>query len=129
MIKPIVKDVMFLGQVSEPSTKEDAQVARDLRDTLAAHRDGFVDSNLIIQKKAGAKLSEIIEKYGVDSFMMQEETALLSIYAFNTVIATGGSAVYSEIAMNQLAKTSRIVYLKVGLDDLKEGNDPPGRVY
>ena len=30
MIKPIVKDVMFLGQVSEPSTKEDAQVARDL---------------------------------------------------------------------------------------------------
>ena len=81
---------------------------------------GFVDSDLIIQKKAGAKLSEIIEKYGVDSFMMQEETALLSIYAFNTVIATGGSAVYSEIAMNQLAKTSRIVYLKVGLDDLKE---------
>ena len=42
MIKPIVKDVMFLGQVSEPSTKEDAQVARDLRDTLAAHRDGCV---------------------------------------------------------------------------------------
>ena len=38
MIKPIVKDVMFLGQVSEPSTKEDAQVARDLRDTLAVHR-------------------------------------------------------------------------------------------
>ena len=53
MVKPIVKDVMFLGQVSEPSTKEDAQVARDLRDTLAAHRDGCVGmaANMIGVKK------------------------------------------------------------------------------
>ena len=40
MVKTIVKDVMFLGQAADPSTKEDAQVAQDLRDTLAAHREG-----------------------------------------------------------------------------------------
>ena len=53
MIKPIVKDVMFLGQVSEPSTKEDVQIARDLRDTLAAHCDGCVGmaANMIVYKK------------------------------------------------------------------------------
>ena len=35
MIKPIVKDVMFLGQVSEPSTKEDAQIVQHEVDHLS----------------------------------------------------------------------------------------------
>ena len=34
MIKPIVRDVFFLGQKSEPATKADLQVGRDLQDTL-----------------------------------------------------------------------------------------------
>ena len=42
MIRPIVKDIMFLGQKSEPATKDDLQIAKDLQDTLAAHRDGCV---------------------------------------------------------------------------------------
>ena len=42
MIQPIIKDPIFLGQKSVPATKEDLQVARDLLDTLTAHRDGCV---------------------------------------------------------------------------------------
>ncbi len=34
MIKPIMKDVLFLGQRSEPATKADLQVGIDLQDTL-----------------------------------------------------------------------------------------------
>lgn len=30
MVKQIVRDVFFLGQKSEPATKEDLQVGRDL---------------------------------------------------------------------------------------------------
>lgn len=53
MVKSIVKDVMFLGQKSEPATKDDLHVARDLKDTLAAHRDGCVGmaANMIGYKK------------------------------------------------------------------------------
>ena len=40
MVKSIVKDVMFLGQKSEPATEDDRQVITDLQDTLKAHRDG-----------------------------------------------------------------------------------------
>ena len=40
MNKPIVKDVLFLGQKSEPATKTDMQVAIDLQDTLKANRVG-----------------------------------------------------------------------------------------
>ncbi len=42
MVKPIVKDPIFLARKSAPATEEDAQVAQDLRDTLEAHREGCV---------------------------------------------------------------------------------------
>ena len=42
MIKPIVKDVFFLGQKSEPATKQDLSVGQDLQDTLAANHERCV---------------------------------------------------------------------------------------
>ena len=42
MIQPIMKDPIFLGGKSEPATQADLQVAQDLLDTLAAHREGCV---------------------------------------------------------------------------------------
>ena len=42
MIKPIVKDPIFLAQRSEPATILDLPTAQDLRDTLEAHRSGCV---------------------------------------------------------------------------------------
>ena len=42
MVKPIVKDPIFLTRKSAPAVPEDAQVAQDLRDTLEAHREGCV---------------------------------------------------------------------------------------
>ena len=39
MVRDIMKDPIFLSQPSEPATAEDRPVARDLLDTLAAHRD------------------------------------------------------------------------------------------
>lgn len=53
MIKPIVKDVLFLSQKSEPATKADLPIAQDLRDTLAAHREECVGmaANMIGERK------------------------------------------------------------------------------
>ena len=42
MIQPIVKDPVFLGRKSRPATKEDLPIARDLLDTLEAHKNGCV---------------------------------------------------------------------------------------
>ena len=42
MICEICKDPIFLAQKSEPANAGDLNVARDLLDTLAAHRDGCV---------------------------------------------------------------------------------------
>jgi len=53
MVKPIVRDMFFLGQKSEAATVADAQVAIDLKDTLEAHRAGCVGmaANMIGYKK------------------------------------------------------------------------------
>ena len=67
MIKPIVKDIFFLGQKSEPATPEDVQVITDLMDTLAAHREGCVGmaANMI-----GAKKRIIIVNIGLIDMIM-----------------------------------------------------------
>lgn len=42
MVRPIMKDQLFLAQKSVPATEEDLQTAQDLLDTLIAHKDGCV---------------------------------------------------------------------------------------
>ena len=53
MIKQVVKDVLFLGQKSEPATKNDVAVIDDLVDTLRANLDDCVGmaANMIGVKK------------------------------------------------------------------------------
>ena len=53
MVNQIVRDVFFLGQPSEPATKADIQVGKDLQDTLQANRERCVGmaANMIGEKK------------------------------------------------------------------------------
>ena len=53
MVRPIMKDVLFLGQKSLPATPDDISVADDLLDTLRAHTQECVGmaANMIGVKK------------------------------------------------------------------------------
>ncbi len=42
MVKPIMRDPLFLAQKSELATEADKQVVRDLLDTLKANQDRCV---------------------------------------------------------------------------------------
>ncbi|MGN0464839.1 MAG: shikimate kinase [Lachnospiraceae bacterium] len=79
----------------------------------------FIDSDLLIQKETGRLLWQIMEKEGIDGFNKIEEKVNSSIQATNSVIATGGSAVYGEKAMRHLGKIGTIVYLDVSYRTLK----------
>lgn len=74
---------------------------------------GFIDTDLVIQAREDMLLSCIISERGVDAFLECEEAALMSVNVSDTVIATGGSAVYSERAMKHLSEGGTVVYLKV----------------
>ena len=53
MVRTVVKDILFLGQKSEPATQEDAAVIDDLLDTLKANAEHCVGmaANMIGKKK------------------------------------------------------------------------------
>ena len=42
MVRHIVKDTRLLSRVSEPASEDDRQIIEDLKDTLAANREGCV---------------------------------------------------------------------------------------
>ena len=79
----------------------------------------FIDMDIVIQQTEGARLDQIIEEKGIDAFLKTEERILLNSNVCNTVIATGGSAVYSKAAMEHLAEGSTVIYLKVEWEELK----------
>lgn len=80
----------------------------------------FVDTDLLIQRKYGMSLCEFIEKYGEEEFKRAENDVISSLNCENTVIATGGSAVYGEGGMKHLCEISTIVYLSVPVENLNE---------
>ena len=53
MVRPIIRDPLFLAQPSTPATEADLPVARDLADTLKANLDRCVGmaANMIGEKK------------------------------------------------------------------------------
>ena len=56
----------------------------------------FVDVDLVIQRREGALLQEILDTQGAEAFLDAEEEAVLSLQCQNAVIAPGGSAVCRE---------------------------------
>lgn len=79
----------------------------------------FVDADLLIQKQEKRLLKEIIAQEGVDGFIQIENQVNASIEAERTVIATGGSVVYGEEAMEHLKEIATVVYLKLPYESLK----------
>lgn len=79
----------------------------------------FLDTDLLLQRRVGRHLQEVLDAEGVERFKALEEEALLSVRCERTVIATGGSAVYSERGMAHLATLGRVVYLSLPLTEIK----------
>lgn len=81
----------------------------------------FIDTDLIIQIQQKSKLQSLVDRYGTDKFRDFEEKALLSVMnRSDTVIATGGSAVFCEKGMEHLKKNGICVYLDVPCDVLEK---------
>ncbi len=78
----------------------------------------FLDTDLLIQQVEDAPLQEIIEAHGVEFFRRAEERIVLGLDCSSSVIATGGSTVYSEAAMEHLGRLGRRIYLDVPLAEL-----------
>ena len=81
MIRPIVKDVFFLGQKSEPATRQDLPVGQDLMDTLRANQDRCVGmaANMI-----GVRKKVIIVNMGIMNVVMYNPVIVKKDTPFET---------------------------------------------
>ena len=79
----------------------------------------FIDSDLVIQETYGKLLHELISDLGTEGFIELENQVNASLDVENAVIATGGSAVYGQEAMEHFKKIGTIVYLKLSYDGIK----------
>lgn len=78
----------------------------------------FTDTDLTIQTNIGTSLQDILDEQGYLALREIEEQSICSIAVENTIISTGGSAVYSDKAMMYLKENGTVVYLKVSLTQL-----------
>ena len=80
----------------------------------------FIDTDLLIQERCGRLLQEVLDDGGPDSFKEIEEEVVLSLDCRNTVLATGGSVVFSGRAMEHLRKGGIIVWLDISCERMEE---------
>lgn len=108
MVKPIMKDPVFLAQKSLPAGAEDAAVAQDLLDTLAAHRAGCVGmaANMI----GVLKRIIVFDDNGTDTVML------------NPVIVRCSTPYETEegcLSLTGIRKTKRYQSIKVEYQNLQ----------
>lgn len=84
---------------------------------------GFIDTDLLIQEKEHCALQKIIDEKGIGHFKEAEERILSELAVTDTVVSTGGSAVYYPKAMQHLKKNGTVVYLKVSLETVEKRLD------
>ena len=80
----------------------------------------FIDADLLIQRQEGKLLHEIITEKGVDGFVEVENRVNASIEAEHSIIATGGSVIYGQQAMEHLGDIGTVLYVEVSYPILEK---------
>jgi shikimate kinase len=104
-----VKNIVLIGMPSAGKSTVGVVVAKNLGMS-------FVDTDVLLQTMQGRLLQDIINEDGIENFLKIEENTIISLDCKNTVIATGGSAIYSEQAMNHLKQNGIVIYLDIDLE-------------
>jgi shikimate kinase len=108
-VKKLDKNLILIGMPSAGKSTVGVILAKNLGMS-------FIDSDVLIQTMHGKLLQEILDNVGPEVFLEKEESAILSLDCRNTVVATGGSVVYSEKAMEHLKKNGIVVYIHIDME-------------
>lgn len=79
---------------------------------------GYIDSDSVIVARQGKSLRELIETLGNEKYLDVEAQVNSQLSASRCVIATGGSAIYRENAMQKLRENGTVVYLKMSYEEM-----------
>ncbi len=79
----------------------------------------FLDADLLIQSRQGAKLQDLLDAHGTEAFLDMEQDAICSIACRKTVIAPGGSCVLRQGSMEHLKDLGPVLYLRLDFPSLE----------
>ena len=102
MNKPIVRDIFFLGQKSDPASRADLPVGQDLQDTLNANRD----------RCAGMAANMI----GVRKRIIIVSLGFVNLVMYNPVIVNKSGPYQAEegcLSLSGVRKTTRYENIEV----------------
>ena len=107
MVRPIMRDIFFLRQKSQPATKEDKQIVQDLLDTLKANEAGCVGmaANMI----------------GVNKRIIAVNMGFINVAMLNPVIVKKSGAYETEegcLSLDGVRKTTRYENIEVEFQDI-----------
>ena len=109
----LMKNIVLIGM---PGTGKSV-----VGQVLARHLQyAFVDVDDLIAETSGKTLPEILRTEGLEAFLTIEEQVGLSVTLENTVIATGGSMVLSDVAMMHLKENGVVVWLETPLSKISD---------
>ena len=92
-----------------------SSIGKKLADCLGF---SLIDSDLLIETEYRESLQQVLDRFGKEDFLKIEEKVLISIEFNNTVLATGGSAIFSELAMDYIRKSSSIIFIEASYDKI-----------
>lgn len=76
----------------------------------------FIDCDEYIENREGNNLQQILDDLGDKKFLQLEEKRVLELLSLNnTILAPGGSVVYSKKLMKSIKKSSLVIFLDVAL--------------
>ncbi|MEX0384372.1 shikimate kinase [Spiribacter pallidus] len=104
-------NIVLIGMPGAGKTTVGALLARRLG--LA-----FADTDRLIEHREGQTLQQIVDTHGYQTLRAIEARVLTQLDCRGDVIATGGSAVYSDAAMTALQRHGVIVHLQVDLETI-----------
>ena len=78
----------------------------------------FVDTDLLIQSSHQKFLQDIIDDDGIERFKEIEEDIVIKLNCNNSVIATGGSVIYSDKAIKHLKQNGILIYLDTSYNEI-----------
>ena len=78
----------------------------------------FVDTDALIEHKHQQKLQQLLDSHGYLKLRELEAECICTLTASNSIIATGGSAVYSATAINHLKTLGPVIFLDAKLSTI-----------
>ncbi|MDC0029995.1 shikimate kinase [Pseudomonadota bacterium] len=107
------KSISLIGMAGAGKSSVGKELAKKLNFRL-------IDSDVLIEEQYGKSLQKILDDEGYIALREIENLVLKNLHLNNTILSTGGSAVYSDEAMNHIQQNSKVIFLDVPFNQILE---------